>query len=91
MPDCPSHARLEESVNLSGKSYVKFKSVSRRREYRPRWALVPDSFRKTPLPTRWHGQCCIQWKDELLHRPRFFDEQFGSAVGTIDYVRGSEN
>ena len=23
--------------------------------------------------------------------PRFFDEQFGSAVGAIDYVRGSGN
>jgi len=26
-----------------------------------------------------------------LHHPRFFDEQLGSAVGAIDYVRGSGN
>jgi hypothetical protein len=25
------------------------------------------------------------------HHPRFFDEQLGSAVGAIDYVRGSGN
>ena len=27
----------------------------------------------------------------LLIHPRFFDEQLGSAVGTIDYVGGSGN
>ena len=26
-----------------------------------------------------------------VYHPRFFDEQLGSAVGAIDYVRGSEN
>ena len=28
---------------------------------------------------------------ELPGHPRFFDEQSGSAVGAIDYVRGSGN
>ena len=26
---------------------------------------------------------------EYVYHPRFFDEQWGSAVGAIDYVRGS--
>ena len=30
-------------------------------------------------------------KRESGNHPRFFDEQSGSAVGTIDYVRGSGN
>ena len=38
----------------------------------------------------WLQFPCIRISGYSLH-PRFFDEQLGSAVGAINYVRGSEN
>jgi len=42
---------------------------------------------------RSEGSCMksFQKSKKLSHHPRFFDEQFGSAVGAIAYVRGSGN
>ena len=37
-----------------------------------------------------HSGFIIEGLGTGIH-PRFFDQQFGSAVGAIDYVRGSGN
>ena len=39
---------------------------------------------------KWRGRTCNSLVSRDFH-PRLFDEQFGSAVGAIDYVRGGGN
>jgi hypothetical protein len=51
--------------------------------------LLGPYIRPMPMALWWsYGGGQFFMSDVPLH-PRFFDEQLGSAVGAIDYVRGS--